>query len=135
MLVAQQNYRKGYKCTISAHEVGLGLDAAVVCIQEPFLGNRNISHSGFSLYWPFGTDNCKDMRVLTAVRKDILNKVITDNRTDLVSHLYCLVLDFKELHPVTRKVVRKTRVVNLYDNKVARGQVWQRSSSIVRRAI
>ena len=33
------------------------------------------------------------------------------------------------------KILRKTRVVNLYDNKVGRGQVWQRSSPIVRRAI
>lgn len=39
MLVIQQNYRKGYKCTISAIEAELGLDAAVLCIQEAFLGN------------------------------------------------------------------------------------------------
>lgn len=64
------------------------------------------------------------MRVLTIVRKDILNKVIIDNQTDLVSQPYCSVLDFKELHPVTKKVVRKTRIVNLYDNIVGKGQVW-----------
>ncbi len=62
-----------------AFSAGLALDVAVVCIQEPFLGNRSISHSGFNLYWPSGTDNRKDMRVLTAVRKDILNEVIIDN--------------------------------------------------------
>lgn len=39
MLVIQQNCGKGYECTISALEAGLGLKAAVVCIQEPFLGN------------------------------------------------------------------------------------------------
>ncbi len=52
MLVVQQNCGKGYECTISALEAALGLNAAVVCIQEPFLGNRNISHSGFNFYWP-----------------------------------------------------------------------------------
>ena len=69
MLVVQQNCGKGYECTISALEAGLGLDVAVVCIQEPFLWNRSISHSGSNLYWPSGTDNCKDMRVLTAVER------------------------------------------------------------------
>ena len=135
MLLVQQNCGKGYECTISALEAGLGLNAAVVCIQEPFLGNRSISHSGFNLYWPSGTDNRKDMQVLTAVRKDILHRVIIDNRTDLISHPYCSVLDIKELHSVSRKVMRKTRVVNLYDNKVGKGQVWERPSPRLRRAM
>lgn len=73
--------------------------------------------------------------MLTAVRKDILNRVIIDNRTDLVSHPYCSVLDIKELHSLTRKVLRRTRVVNLYDNQVGRGQVWEGSSPRLRRAI
>ncbi len=39
MFVVQQNCGKGYKCTISALEAGLSLGAAVICIQEQFLGN------------------------------------------------------------------------------------------------
>lgn len=58
MFVVQQNCGKGYECTISALEAGLGLDAAVVCIQDPFFGSRSISHPGSNLYWPSGTDNC-----------------------------------------------------------------------------
>ena len=135
MLVVQQNCGKGYECTISALEAALGLNAAVVCIQEPFLGNRNISHSGFNFYWPSGTDNRKDMRVLIAVKKDILNKVIIENRTNLVSHPYCIVIDVRERNPVSRKYSRRTRVVNLYDNKIANGCVWQRPSPTIRRAI
>ena len=69
MLVVQQNCGKGYECTISALEAGLGLNASVVCIQEPFLGNRSLAHAGFNLYWPSGTADRKDMRVLIAVRK------------------------------------------------------------------
>ena len=75
------------------------------------------------------------MLVLTAVRKDILNKVIIENRTDLVSHPYCIVLDIKELDPISGKYSRRTRVVNLYDNKVGNGCVWQGASPILRRAI
>ena len=55
----------------AALEASLGLKASVVCIHEPFLGNRSLAHAGFNLYWPSGTDNRKDMRVLIAVRKDI----------------------------------------------------------------
>ena len=97
MLVVQQNCGKGYECTISALEAGLGLNASVVCIQKPFMRNRSLAHSGFNLYWPSGTDNRKDMRVLIVVRKDILSRVVIENRKDLVSHPYCVVLDIREL--------------------------------------
>ena len=73
--------------------------------------------------------------MLTAVRKDMLHRVVIDNRTELVSHPYCSLLDIKELHSLTRKVVRKTRVVNLYNNKVGKGQVWEGSSPRLERAI
>lgn len=53
ILMIQQNCSKGYECTISALKAGLGLDAKFVCIQEPFLGKRDISYCGFNLYWPF----------------------------------------------------------------------------------
>lgn len=39
IIIVQQNYVKWYDCTISALEAWLGPDAAVVCIQEPLLGN------------------------------------------------------------------------------------------------
>ncbi len=75
------------------------------------------------------------MRVLIAVKKDILNKVIIENRTDLVSHPYCIVIDVRERNPVSRKYSRRTRVVNLYDNKIGNGCVWQGPSPTIRRAI
>ena len=80
-------------------------------------------------------DNKKDMQVLMAVRKDILHKVIVENRTDLVSHPYCIILDIKELNPVFAEYSRKTRVVNFYNNKICNGCVWQGSSTTIRRAI
>ena len=43
------------------------------------------------------------MQVLIAVKKDILNKVIIENRTDLISHPYCIVLDILERNPVSGK--------------------------------
>ncbi len=75
------------------------------------------------------------MRVLIAVKKDILNKVIIENRTNLVSHPYCIVIDVRERNPVSRKYSRRTRVVNLYDNKIGNECVWQGPSPTIRRAI
>ena len=125
MLVIQQNCGKGYECTISTLETALSLGALMVCIQEPFIGNRTISHSGFNLYWPADGGNRKDIRVLTAVRKDIANDVILENRSDLANHPYCLIVDVKELCSRTRKPIRRTRVVNIYDNIVGQRHTWQ----------
>ena len=61
MLVIQQNCGKGYECTISALETALSLGASMVCIQEPFIGNRTISHCGFNLNWPLDGGNRKDI--------------------------------------------------------------------------
>ena len=55
MLVIQQNCGKEYECTIAVLEAGLGLNTSVIYIQGPFLGNRELSHIGFNLYWPSGT--------------------------------------------------------------------------------
>ncbi len=101
----------------------LGLEALVVCIQKPFLGNRNLAHARFNLYWPSGTNDQKDMRVLIAIKKDILNKVIIENRTDFVSHLYCIVLDIMERNSGSGKYSTRTRVINLYHNKIGNGCV------------
>lgn len=118
MLVLQQNYGKRYECTISTFEAGLGLDAAVVYIQKLFFGNQIISHLIFNFYWLFKIDSQKNMQVLIAIRKDILNGVIIDNQTDLVSHPYYTILNIKKFCLVSKKVLKKTKVINIYDNKV-----------------
>lgn len=96
MLAIQQNCDKGYECTISTLKAGLGIGAGVVCIQELFLGNQSILHSGFNLYWPSETHDRKDNQVLITVKKNLLNKTVVENRTDLVSHPYGMVLDITE---------------------------------------
>ena len=67
MLIIQHNYGKEYECTISALESAISLGALMVCIPEPFIGNRSISHSGFNLYWPMTGEKRKDIRVLMAI--------------------------------------------------------------------
>ena len=43
-------------------------------------------------------NNQKNIQVLVAVKKDILNKGIIENQTNFISHLYCQILDIRELH-------------------------------------
>ena len=72
------------------------------------------------------------MRVLTAIRKDILEEVIINNRTDLVSHSYYLFVDIRERHPLSKKFSRKTRIVNFYDDKIGERYVWQGTRLAIR---
>lgn len=76
---------------------------------------------GFHLYWLARTNNKRDMRVLIAIHKDIVSKVIVENWTDFASYLYCMILDFKEPYQKLGKMPRKTRVLNLYNNKLGEG--------------
>lgn len=72
------------------------------------------------------------MQVLIVVRKDILSRIIVENRTNLVSHPYYVILDIRELDLQSKKYLRKTRVVNLYDNKIDKKQLWKGSCLTMR---
>lgn len=85
----------------------------VVYIQKSSLGNQSLTHIGFNLYLPSEINNKKDMQVLITVRNDILNKVIDENWTNLVSHLYFIILNIRKLNLISGESLRKTRVVNL----------------------
>lgn len=61
----------------------------MVCLQEPFIGNKSIAHGAFNFYWP--GELRAEARVLTAVKKkEVVNKIIMKIRTDLVDHPYFL---------------------------------------------
>lgn len=85
---------------------------------------QSIFHFGFNFYWTLEIDNQRDIQVLIAVRKYILNKVMIENRTQQVSYLYCIILDIKELNSISGKYSKKTKVVNFYDNKVGNKYIW-----------
>ncbi len=70
-----------------------------------------------------------------AVRKNVVDQVIFENRSDLASHPYCMILDIKELHPKNKNPIRRTQVVNIYDNIVGQGHIWQGHTTVTRRVI
>jgi len=83
MLVLQHNCRKAYPVTIAALELGLQLGVGMVCLQEPYIGS-DFSHGGYWLYWPGGER--RKNRVVIAVRRDLLEQLIFEARTDLMDH-------------------------------------------------
>lgn len=116
-----------------ALKTALSVNAGIVMIQEPFIGNREISHSGFNFYWPQGER--KDVRVMTAVRKNLVDKIVIDHRTDLINHPYFMLLEIRELDPRSKIPGRKTQIVNIYDNRVGKDCTSDGGNLRTRRAL
>ena len=133
MLVIQHNCGRGYESTVMALETALGIGAGMIMLQEPFIGNRELCQSAFNLYWPQGERS--EIRVMTAIRKDLTNKIMVEHRTDLVSHPYFVLLEIRELDQQSKRPGRKTRALNVYDNRVGRGCTWDGGIPRVRRAL
>ena len=133
MLIVQHNCGRGYESTVMALETALSIGAGLVMLQEPFIGNRELVHSAFNFYWPQGDRIA--MRVMTAVRKDLLDKIAVEHRTDLVNHPYFILLEIRDLDQQSKRPGRKTRVLNAYDNRVGQGCTWTGNIPRVRRAL
>jgi hypothetical protein len=120
MLVVQHNCRKAHAITIAALETGLALKAEIVCLQEPYIGVNSVTHGGYVILWP-ETGPKDKKRVMIAIQKDLLNRLIIEPKTDLINHPYALALDIWDIHHITRKKIRRTRLINIYDNIVNTG--------------
>jgi hypothetical protein len=92
MLVIQHNCRQSYAITIAAFETDISLNANFICLQEPYIGIYSFFHSGYEIKWPEKGKNNKK-RVLIAIKKDLLTRVITESRSNLVNHPYCMALN------------------------------------------
>lgn len=76
----------------------------------------------FNLYEPVGTHDQKNNQDLIIVKKDLLNISVVKDQTDLISHSYDIVLNIIEKNIHTRGYKRKTKIVNIYDNKLGERQ-------------
>ncbi len=54
------------------------------------------------------------------VRRDFVDKIVIEHTTDLVNHLYFMLLKIWDLD-LSKKLGRKTRVLHVYDNRVGQG--------------
>lgn len=71
--------------------MAISIGAGIICLEEPFIRNKNIIYSAFHFYW-LGRSRNK-ARVLTAVKKELANRIIVESELDLLDHPYFLALD------------------------------------------
>ena len=64
-----------------------------------------------------------------------MNKIIVENRSDLVNHPYFLALDIRDVDGQSDNPTRRTRVVNIYDNRVGQRCMWEGETPQNRRAL
>lgn len=112
MIVLQHNCNSTAATTTAALEAAIERRAEVVILQEPYVGRKHqISHPGFQIRWPEGEK--REIRVALAIRVDVLDTYIFEERTDLIDHPCVQCLDIWETQ--RRQKVRMTRVVNIYN--------------------
>ena len=58
-----------------------------------------------------------------------------ENRSDLVDHLYIMILDVKDFDLKTRLLIRCTKVMNVYDQVIGRGYIYLKVYTRRKRAI
>ena len=132
MRLLQHNCRKTYAVTVAALEAGLELGVGLACLQEPYI-DMEFRHGGYQIYWP-EAGSPRDRRVAVAIRRDLVNKMIVEARTDLLDHPYLMAIDVWELNRAREKA-RRTRVINCYDNWLGMGHCWHGESERQRRAL
>lgn len=72
---------------------------------------------------------------MTAVRKNLTDKIVVDHRTDLINHPYFMLLEIRELDPQSKRPGSKTQVVNVYDDRVGKGCTWDGGIPQIRKAL
>jgi hypothetical protein len=126
--VVQHNCRKAYVIIIAALETGLALKTEIMCLQKPYIEINNITHGGYTILWP-ETEPKDKKRVLIIIRKDLQNNLIIEPRTDLINYSYALALDIWDIHYITRRKIKRTRLINVYNNIInIRPENWQNAS-------
>ena len=107
----------GYKSRVMGLKTALNIKTEMFLLQKSFIGNCKISHSAFHFYWL--QEKRSEIRVVTSIRKDLIDKLIMENKTDLVNHLYFILREIWELDQLSKKLGRKTRALNIYYNYVS----------------
>ena len=117
---------------VAALEAGLELGVGLACLQEPYI-HMEFQHGEYQIYWP-ETGSRRDQRVVVAIRRDLVNKVIAEARTDLLDHPYFMTMDLWELNRAREKI-RRTRIINCYDNWLGISHCWHGGNERQRRAL
>lgn len=72
---------------------------------------------------------------MTVVRKNLLDKIVIEHRTNLVNQLYFLLLKIWDLDQQSKWQKRKTQVFNAYDNQIGQSCIWTSNISWMKQAL
>lgn len=133
MRIVQHNCQRNYAVCQATFQVGLDIGAEILCLQEPYLGEKGMVHPAYEFRFS-NIGETRQQRVAVGVRKDIQGRIVVESRSDIIEHPYIQVLDVWELD-IQKKKKRKSRIVNVYDNWIGEGQPWTGNNNIRRRAI
>lgn len=75
-------------------------------IQELFINNSEIFHSGFNFYWP--QKKRKNFKIMMVMKKELVDKIEIDHKTDLINHPYFMLLKTQELDLQLKRFGTKT---------------------------
>lgn len=64
-----------------------------------------------------------------------MNKIVVNHKTVFINYLYFMLLEIQELDPQSKRLGGKTRIVNIYDNRIRRGCIWNDRTSRTKRVL
>lgn len=64
-----------------------------------------------------------------------MNKLIVENRMDLVDYPYFIILETWKLDQQSKKPGKKTRTLNVYYNRISHNCTWSGNDPYIRRAL
>lgn len=96
-------------------KTALTIEAEIVMLQELFISNQKLIHSIFNFYWL--QRNRIVIRVMTVVRRNLLDKIVVEYRIDLINYPYFIFLEIRDLDQQSL-LSKKTQILNVYNNQV-----------------
>lgn len=57
---------------------------------------------------------------MTIIRNDFAEKIMVDYEINLISDFYFILLEIWELNSQSKRLEKKSRVINIYDNQIGR---------------
>ena len=66
----------------------------------------------------------KDARVFTVIRKNLINRVVIEKRSNLIYYPYVIILNIRNLNQKIRLSLKRIKVVNVYDQFIGREYIY-----------
>lgn len=119
VLIIQHNYRCRYKSIAMALKIVLNIQTKIILLQKLFIGNWELVHSTFNFYWLLRDRTT--IRVIIEVRKNLLDKIVIEHKTNLVNYFYFISLEIQDLNQQSKWPGKKTQLLNTYNKEIRQG--------------